>query len=85
MAHYDLHMPIDDAQIRALRAGDTVTINGTLFGIRERERAFASSSLSASTGWDSFTATYTSVPEPASLGLIGLVGLLAMRRRRTLC
>lgn len=35
MAHHDLHMPIDDAQVRALKAGDTVTINGTLFGIRD--------------------------------------------------
>ena len=35
MAHHDLTMPIDDAQARALRVGDTVTLNGTLFGIRD--------------------------------------------------
>jgi L(+)-tartrate dehydratase beta subunit len=35
MAHHDLHMPVTDAQVRALKAGDTVTINGTLFGIRD--------------------------------------------------
>ena len=35
MAHYDLTPPIDEAQARALRAGDTVTLNGTLFGIRD--------------------------------------------------
>ena len=35
MAHHDFTMPIDESQVRALRAGDTVTINGTLFGIRD--------------------------------------------------
>jgi len=35
MAHYDLTMPIGDAQARALRVNDTVTLNGTLFGIRD--------------------------------------------------
>ena len=33
--HYDLHMPITEAQARALRVNDTVTLNGTLFGIRD--------------------------------------------------
>jgi L(+)-tartrate dehydratase beta subunit len=35
MAHYDVHMPVSEAQARALRIGDTVTLNGTLFGIRD--------------------------------------------------
>jgi L(+)-tartrate dehydratase beta subunit len=35
MAHYDLNMPADEARVRALRAGDTVSLNGTLFGIRD--------------------------------------------------
>ena len=35
MAHHDLTMPIDDAQARALRVDDTVTLNGTLYGIRD--------------------------------------------------
>jgi L(+)-tartrate dehydratase beta subunit len=35
MAHYDLTLPIDDATVRALRIADTVTLNGTLFGIRD--------------------------------------------------
>lgn len=35
MAHYDFTPPIDEAQARALRAGDTVTLNGALFGIRD--------------------------------------------------
>lgn len=35
MAHYDLAMPINDAQARALRVNDTVTLNGALFGIRD--------------------------------------------------
>src|SRR5438128_4015198 len=35
MAHYDLTMPITEAQARALRVDDTVTLNGTLFGIRD--------------------------------------------------
>src|SRR3954466_11581369 len=34
MAHYDFTMPIGEAQARALRVNDTVTLNGTLFGIR---------------------------------------------------
>jgi L(+)-tartrate dehydratase beta subunit len=35
MAHHDLLLPIDDAQVRALRIGDTVTLQATLFGIRD--------------------------------------------------
>ena len=35
MAHHDFSMPIDDAHARALRVDDTVTLNGTLFGIRD--------------------------------------------------
>ena len=33
--HYDLTTPISEAQVRALRVDDTVTLNGTLFGIRD--------------------------------------------------
>lgn len=35
MAHHAFDMPIGDAQVRALRVNDTVTLNGTLFGIRD--------------------------------------------------
>ena len=35
MAHYDLRPPVTEAQARALRVNDTVTIEGTLFGIRD--------------------------------------------------
>ena len=35
MAHHTLHMPADEASIRALRIGDTVTLEDTLFGIRD--------------------------------------------------
>jgi len=35
MAHYDFDMPVTEAQARALRVNDTVTLNGTLFGIRD--------------------------------------------------
>jgi L(+)-tartrate dehydratase beta subunit len=35
MAHYDLSPPIDEAQARALRVNDTVTLQGTLFGVRD--------------------------------------------------
>ena len=35
MAHYDFTMPISEAQARALRVNDTVTLNGTLYGIRD--------------------------------------------------
>jgi L(+)-tartrate dehydratase beta subunit len=35
MAHHDLHMPITEAQARALRVDDTVSLQGTLFGIRD--------------------------------------------------
>jgi L(+)-tartrate dehydratase beta subunit len=35
MAQYDFTMPITEAQARALRVNDTVTLNGTLFGIRD--------------------------------------------------
>ena len=35
MTHYDLKPPVGDAQIRKLRVNDTVTLHGTLFGIRD--------------------------------------------------
>jgi L(+)-tartrate dehydratase beta subunit len=35
MAHHTLDMPIDERQVRALRVGDTVTLERTLFGIRD--------------------------------------------------
>jgi len=35
MAHHDFTMPVSEAQVRALRANDTVTLNGTLYGIRD--------------------------------------------------
>jgi len=35
MAHHDFTLPVEEAQVRALRAGDTVTLNGTLYGIRD--------------------------------------------------
>jgi L(+)-tartrate dehydratase beta subunit len=35
MAHHDLVMPIGEAQARALRIDDTVTLQGVLFGIRD--------------------------------------------------
>ena len=33
--HHDFDMPIGDADARKLRVNDTVTLNGTLFGIRD--------------------------------------------------
>lgn len=35
MAHHDCHMPISEAEVRSLRIDDTVTLNGTLYGIRD--------------------------------------------------
>jgi L(+)-tartrate dehydratase beta subunit len=35
MAHHDLTMPVTEAQVRVLAVDDTVTLNGTLFGIRD--------------------------------------------------
>ena len=35
MAHHELKPPLTEAQVRALRIDDTVTLNGTLFGIRD--------------------------------------------------
>jgi L(+)-tartrate dehydratase beta subunit len=35
MAHYDLTMPVTEEQVRQLRVGDTVTLQKTLFGIRD--------------------------------------------------
>lgn len=35
MAHYDFDMPVNETQVRALRVNDTVTLNGTLYGIRD--------------------------------------------------
>ena len=35
MAHYDFNMPVTEAAVRKLRVNDTVTLNGTLFGIRD--------------------------------------------------
>ncbi len=35
MAHHDFTMPVSEAQARSLRVDDTVTLNGTLYGIRD--------------------------------------------------
>ena len=35
MAHYDFNMPVGEAEVRLLEVNDTVTLNGTLFGIRD--------------------------------------------------
>ena len=35
MTHHVLDMPITEAQARALKVGDTVTLENTLFGIRD--------------------------------------------------
>jgi L(+)-tartrate dehydratase beta subunit len=35
MAHHDFHMPITETQARAVKVNDTVTLNGTLYGIRD--------------------------------------------------
>ncbi|MGZ5174545.1 MAG: fumarate hydratase C-terminal domain-containing protein [Burkholderiales bacterium] len=35
MAHYDFNMPIGEADARRLKLNDTVTLNGTLYGIRD--------------------------------------------------
>ncbi len=35
MAHHVLRPPVSEAQVRALRVNDTVTLEGTLYGIRD--------------------------------------------------
>jgi L(+)-tartrate dehydratase beta subunit len=35
LAHHDFTPPIAEEQVRAVRVGDTVTLNGTLYGIRD--------------------------------------------------
>jgi L(+)-tartrate dehydratase beta subunit len=35
MAHYDFTMPVSEDAVRKLRVNDTVTLGGTLFGIRD--------------------------------------------------
>ena len=35
MAHHDFATPVSEAQVRALRVDDTVTLHGTLYGIRD--------------------------------------------------
>ncbi|MBW4046556.1 MAG: fumarate hydrolyase [Proteobacteria bacterium] len=35
MAHHELNTPVTEAQVRELHAGDTVTLQSTLFGIRD--------------------------------------------------
>jgi L(+)-tartrate dehydratase beta subunit len=35
MAHHEFHTPISEEQARALRVDDTVTLRGTLYGIRD--------------------------------------------------
>src|SRR4030081_747661 len=35
MAHHTLEMPVTEGQARALRVGDTVTLEQTLFGMRD--------------------------------------------------
>ena len=33
--HYEFNMPVTEQQVRQVRVNDTVTLNGTLFGIRD--------------------------------------------------
>lgn len=35
MAHHEFHMPVSEEQVRALRVNDTVTLQRTLYGIRD--------------------------------------------------
>jgi len=35
MAHYEYHTPVSEEGVRKLRVNDTVTLHGTLFGIRD--------------------------------------------------
>src|SRR5436853_7556510 len=35
MAHYVFDMPVSEAQVRSLKIGDTVTLEKTLYGIRD--------------------------------------------------
>jgi L(+)-tartrate dehydratase beta subunit len=35
MAHYNLTAPLSEADVRQLKVRDTVTVNGTIFGIRD--------------------------------------------------
>ena len=35
MTHHDLHTPLTESAVRALRVNDTVTLHDTLFGIRD--------------------------------------------------
>jgi L(+)-tartrate dehydratase beta subunit len=35
MAHHEFQMPVSEAQVRALRVNDTVTLQRTLYGIRD--------------------------------------------------
>ena len=35
MAHYDFETPVSEQQVRELRVGDKVSLNGLLFGIRD--------------------------------------------------
>ena len=35
MSHYELNTPVDEATVRKLRINDTVTLQNTLFGIRD--------------------------------------------------
>ena len=35
MAHHEIPFPTDEATVRELRAGDTVTIQGEIVGIRD--------------------------------------------------
>ena len=35
MAHHELHTPVSEAEVRALRVNDSVTLQDTLYGIRD--------------------------------------------------
>ena len=35
MTHHVLETPVTEAQVRALKVGDTVTLEKTLFGVRD--------------------------------------------------
>lgn len=61
---------------------DANPLAGEYYGLRQRAKNFGDGTISQTTSFDQVDLTYSQVPEPGTLSLMGMAGLYLLRRRR---